>query len=192
MAKFETLHDGLIDERKDLYSAENQLVKALPKMAKKATNEKLKECFNLHLEETNGQLKRLEKISTMTGITLSGKTCKAMQGLIEEAKEVLEKESSNNALIDVALIGAARRIEHYEMAAYCTTRAMAKVLEEDDVEELLTETFDEESTADENLLELLESDILPEAHVTASEESSMHAVSSHSKKSEKRQQSAKN
>jgi ferritin-like metal-binding protein YciE len=106
-----SLSDLLEEELKDLYSAENQLLKALPKMARAATSETLQEAFELHLEETAEQVRRLEQIGEMLGIKMRGKVCKAMQGLVEEAKEVLE-EDGEGAVIDCALIGAAQRVEH--------------------------------------------------------------------------------
>ena len=116
--KLTTLRDGLLNEVKDLYSAEHQLLKALPKMEKKAENQKLKEALHAHLLETEGQIERLDKIGTLLDAKLSGKTCKAMQGLIEESNEVIGEQSDNKALLDLLLIGAARRVEHYEMAAH--------------------------------------------------------------------------
>ena len=164
MTKLNTLKDGLLEELKDLYSAENQLIKALPKMEKKATCQKLKEGFHAHLLETEGQLERLNEIAMIMNEKLSGKTCKAMQGLIEEGKEVIEKESENKALIDALLIGAARRVEHYEIAAYCTARAMAIKLELNDVAKLLAETLKEEGETDKKLFTLLEGEVVPDAN----------------------------
>lgn len=164
MSKLETLRDGLLDELRDLFSAENQLLKALPKMEKKATDAKLKQALGSHLEETKGQVERLQKIAGILGEKLTGKTCKAMQGLVEEGSEVIEEESDNDALLDVLLVGAARRVEHYEMAAYETAHAMAKELGEDEVVQLLSETLSEEVAADQKLMSLLERTILREAN----------------------------
>lgn len=156
----ETLEDLLEDELKDLYSAENQLLKALPKLAKKAASESLKKAFLDHLEETKGQVARLQQIGTTMGLTLTGKTCKAMQGLIEEGAEILEKEGSS-AVIDAALIGAAQRVEHYEIAAYGTTKSFAEHLGLADIVELLDATLQEESAADKKLSGLSLDEILP-------------------------------
>ncbi len=160
MSKIKTLNDVFITELKDLYSAEKQLLKALPKMQKKASSSKLKETLAAHLEETKIHEERLLEIESMMEVKLSGKTCKAMKGLIEEGKEVLEEDSENEALIDALLIGAARRVEHYEQAAYCTARAMAKALGETKAYELLAMTFDEEVLADKKLSDLLNKEVL--------------------------------
>jgi ferritin-like metal-binding protein YciE len=156
----ETLQDLLEDELKDLYSAETQLVKALPKLAKKAVSESLQQAFLDHLEETKGQVARLQQIGTSMGIKLTGKTCKAMEGLVEEGAEILEEDGSS-AVIDAALIGAAQRVEHYEIAAYGTAKAFAEHLGLTDVVELLEETLQEESAADEKLSGICVDEILP-------------------------------
>lgn len=163
MKKTKTLRDALVAELKDLYSAENQLVKALPKMVKKASNVKLKEAFTSHLEETKIHVERLEEISTLMEVKLSGKTCKAMQGLIEEGKEVLEEESDNEAFVDALLIGAAQRVEHYEMAGYGTARAMAQELGEKKVVVILDKTLEEEGATDKKLTTISVKEVLPEA-----------------------------
>ncbi len=156
----DTLQELLIDEIQDIYSAETQLLKALPAMAKKALTESLQEAFSSHLEETKGQVERLKKVGELLETKLTGKTCKAMQGLIEEGKEVLEEEGQS-AVIDAALIGAAQRVEHYEIAAYGTAKAMAEHLGLDDVAALLEETLDEESAADEKLTQISVDDVFP-------------------------------
>lgn len=160
MPKLETLKDALVEELKDIFNAEQQLLKALPKMEKKASLEKLKEAIRSHLSETEEQVVRLEKIQSILGVKLSGKKCKAMEGLIEEGKEVLELKSKNEALIDALLIGAAQRVEHYEIAAYGTARAMARELEEEEIVSLLSETLDEEAAADEKLSAISENEVL--------------------------------
>ncbi len=164
MPKLDSLDKVLEDELKDLYSAENQLLKALPKMAKKASTPSLKEAFTSHLEETKGQVERLQKVGTILDIKLTGKVCKAMQGLVEEGKEVLEEDSDNKALIDVLLIGAAQRVEHYEIAGYGTARAIAEKLGQREVAQLLQETLDEESAADEKLTAISEGEVLAAAY----------------------------
>lgn len=158
----DSLADLLEDELKDLYSAENQLLKALPRMAKKAASSSLKEAITMHIKETEGQVDRLEKIAKTLDVKLKGKTCAAMKGLVEEGKEILE-EDGNESVIDVALIGAAQRIEHYEIAAYGTARAIAEQLGHDDVVDLLQETLDEEGEADKKLTSISEGEVLSAA-----------------------------
>ena len=158
--KIASLDKLLEDELKDLYNAEGQLVKALPKMAKAATDASLKKAFTNHLTETKGQVERLNKIGELMGIKLNGKKCKAMEGLLEEGKEILESDGPG-AVIDAALIGAAQRVEHYEIAAYGTARAFAEHLGNTKVAKLLQQTLDEESAADEKLSEISLTTILP-------------------------------
>ena len=146
----DSLHELLVDELKDLWSAENQLTKALPKMAKGATNEKLKAGFEEHLEQTENHVERLEKIGKALDLKLGGHKCAAMEGLIEEGAELLE-EDADPSVLDAALIGAAQRVEHYEIAGYGTARTLAEVLGLDDAVELLQQTLDEERETDEKL-----------------------------------------
>ena len=147
------LKELYIDELKDLYSAENQLVKALPKMAKGAASEELRQGFEEHLEQTKGHVQRLEQIFEALGESPKGKKCKGMEGLIKEGAEVLDEDYEGN-ILDAALIGAAQRVEHYEIAAYGTARAMAEKLGEDEHVSLLTETLEEEKETDEKLTQL--------------------------------------
>ncbi len=149
------LKELYVDELKDLYSAENQLVKALPKMAKAASSDELRQGFEKHLEQTRGHVQRLEKIFQALGESPKGKTCKGMQGLIEEGSEATE-EDYEGSVMDAALIGAAQRVEHYEIAGYGTVRSMAETLGEDDQVSLLEETLEEEKETDEKLTELAE------------------------------------
>jgi ferritin-like metal-binding protein YciE len=142
-----------IDELKDLYNAENQLIKALPKMAKAASSDELRQGFEKHLEQTRGHVRRLEKIFDGLDLSPKGKTCKAMQGLVEEGSETM-KEDFEGSLMDAALIGAAQRVEHYEIAAYGTVCAFAEELGETEHVSLLTQTLDEEKETDEKLTEL--------------------------------------
>jgi ferritin-like metal-binding protein YciE len=151
----DSLHNLYVDELKDLYSAENQLVKALPKMAKAASSPKLKSAIKEHLEVTKGQVGRLEQIFTKLGVSPKGKKCKAMEGLIEEGKEVME-EHGEPSVIDAALIGAAQRVEHYEMAGYGCVRTFANLLGYEQAAKLLQKTLDEEGEADKALTELAE------------------------------------
>jgi ferritin-like metal-binding protein YciE len=164
----DSLHDLYVDELKDLYSAENQLLKALPKMAKKASASELKTAFTEHLEVTRKQVERLEQIFTALEVSPKGKKCKAMEGLIEEGKEVLE-EDGNPSVIDAALIACAQRVEHYEMAGYGCVRTFANLLGYEDAETLLQETLDEEGAADEKLTELAETVINVEAEEAGDE-----------------------
>jgi ferritin-like metal-binding protein YciE len=149
------LKELYIDQLKDLYSAENQLVKALPKMAKAASSDALRQGFEKHLEQTKGHVERLERIFQALGESPKGKTCKGMQGLIEEGSEVTE-EDYDGGVLDAALIGAAQRVEHYEIAGYGTVRSMAETLGEDNHVSLLEETLEEEKETDQKLTELAE------------------------------------
>lgn len=146
----ENLQELLVEELKDIYNAEHQLTKALPKMAKAAQNEDLKAGFLTHLEETKGHIERLEKAFELLGEKAKGKTCKAMKGLIEEGAEAIE-ENDASFTRDAQLIGAAQRVEHYEIAAYGTVRAMAKLLGHDEVADLLKQTLEEEGATDKKL-----------------------------------------
>jgi len=158
----DSLQELLEDELKDLYNAENQLVKALPKMAKKATTAKLKQAFTSHLAETQGHVERLEKVGKILEIKLTGKKCHAMEGLVEEGKEIIG-EDGEDSVIDAALIGAAQRVEHYEIAAYGTARAIAEQLGEKEVVKLLQQTLDEEGAADKKLTAISEGEVLAAA-----------------------------
>jgi ferritin-like metal-binding protein YciE len=149
----ETLEELLIDELKDLYSAEKQIVRSLPKLAKAATSPELQEALLSHLEETKGQVARLEQIAEIVGKKLTGKTCAGMKGVLEEGSEVLE-DVEKGTVRDAALIGASQRVEHYEMAGYGTARDFAKLLELDDVAELLEATLKEEKAADKKLTQI--------------------------------------
>jgi ferritin-like metal-binding protein YciE len=160
--KIATVAKLLEDQLKDIHSAETQLVKALPKMAKKASSPALKDAITTHLEETRGQVERLDQVGQSLGIKLTGKRCKAMEGLIEEGSEVLEAEGPG-PVIDLALIAAAQRVEHYEISAYGSARALADQLGHEDVVDLLQETLDEESAADEKLSSISEEELLPTA-----------------------------
>jgi ferritin-like metal-binding protein YciE len=146
----ETLEELFIDELKDLYSAEKQIVRALPKLAKAASTPELQEALQSHLNETKGQVERLEQIAEIVGKKLTGKTCAGMKGVLEEGSEVLEEVEEGNAR-DAALIGASQRVEHYEMAGYGTARDFAKLLGLEDVVELLEQTLEEEKAADQKL-----------------------------------------
>ena len=140
----------LVDELKDLYSAEKQIVRALPKLAKAATSPELQQAILQHLEETKGQVGRLDKIAELVGKKLTGKTCAGMKGVLEEGSEVLE-ETEKGTVGDAALIAASQRVEHYEMAGYGSAREFAKLLGLTEVAALLDQTLGEEKAADKTL-----------------------------------------
>jgi ferritin-like metal-binding protein YciE len=160
--KLNTLEALFHHELKDLYSAETQLVKALPKMAKAASNPDLKAGFEQHLEETKVHVQRLEQIGGQLGKALSGHKCKGMEGLLEEGADLISEEA-DDTVRDAGLIGAAQRVEHYEMAAYGTAKALATQLGFDEAVELLEETLGEEKATDAKLSELAESVVNQEA-----------------------------
>jgi ferritin-like metal-binding protein YciE len=147
------LKELYIEELKDLYNAETQLVKALPKLARAASSEELRRGFEDHLEQTKGHVERLQKIFDMLEESPKGKKCKGMEGLIEEGAEVTE-EDYEGSLLDAALIGAAQRVEHYEIAGYGTVRSFAETLGETEHVSLLNETLEEEKETNEKLTEL--------------------------------------
>jgi len=150
------------DELKDIYWAEQALTKALPKMSKKATSEDLKDALDSHLKETQGQIKRLEKIFKLIGVPARAKKCEAMAGLVKEATEIMS-DSEEGAMRDAGIISAGQKVEHYEIASYGTLRTFAQILQLDDVAELLEATLDEEKAADEKLTEVATSAINLEA-----------------------------
>ena len=162
MAESGTLHDAFLDELRDAYDAEKQLTKALPKMAKAATSPVLREAFESHLEETRGQIERLEQVFGSLDEKVRGKHCEGMAGIIEEGKGVME-EDFDEATLDACLIASAQRVEHYEMAAYGTLVAWARVMGHDEAADLLQETLDEEKAADEKLTSLAEGGINQDA-----------------------------
>ena len=153
--KLDSLKKLYLEELRDLYSAETQLVKALPKMVKGASSAELKEAFGDHLEQTKEHVERLDVIFDRLDEKPTGKTCKAMKGLIEEGSEMLEEEGEES-VIDAGLIGAAQRVEHYEIAAYGTVRTFAGLLGEEEAAELLEQTLQEEGETDKTLSELAE------------------------------------
>jgi ferritin-like metal-binding protein YciE len=151
--KLETLDDVLQAELADLYSAEKQLVEALPKVADAASSPDLRKAIEHHLEETRGHVDRLEQVFEALGTKPASEHCKAMEGLIAEGDEIIGMDGAGEAK-DAALIGAAQRVEHYEIAAYGTARTLAEQLDRNDAASLLTETLDEESAADDKLTEI--------------------------------------
>lgn len=160
--KLDTLKTLYLDELRDLYNAEQQLVKALPKMAKAASSEELQDAFEKHLEQTKIHVERLEEVFEDIGEKPKGKTCKAMKGLIEEGSEIL-KENGEESVIDAGIIVAAQKVEHYEIAAYGSVRTFAQLLGKDKSADLLQTTLDEESEANELLNKLAEDIVNPEA-----------------------------
>lgn len=162
-SKVKTLEDLFLDELKDMYNAENQLTRALPKMAKKATSEELRNAIETHLEETQNQIERLEKVFQEIDQAAKGKTCQAMKGLIEEGTEIME-DASEDMVRDAGIISASQKIEHYEIASYGTLVTFAKNLGYDKAAELLEETLEEEKKTDKLLTDLAVSGINQEAN----------------------------
>jgi ferritin-like metal-binding protein YciE len=154
----ESMQDLFLNELKDVYNAEKQILRALPRMAKAADAPALQQAFNKHLRETEGHVKRLERIFKSLGQAARGKKCKGMEGLIEEGKEILEEEGAPE-VIDAALISAAQRVEHYEIAAYGCLRTYAQLLGYDEADRLLQQTLQEEEATDEALTALGEGGI---------------------------------
>lgn len=156
------LRDLYVDELKDLYNAEQQLLKALPKMAKAASSAELRNTFNDHLQVTQEQVRRLDKIFQQLGTTPRGKKCKGMEGIVEESKDFLS-ERADPTVKDAGLISEAQRVEHYEMAGYGTVRTYARMLGFNDAANALQQTLKEEEQADHRLTQIAENIINPEA-----------------------------
>lgn len=153
MSGVTTIDQLFVEELKDIYSAETQITKALPKLVKAATSEELKTAFEEHLEETEGQIERLDQIFQTLNINPKGKTCDGMKGVLEEGEEML-KETQAGGVRDAALISAAQRVEHYEMAAYGAVRTYAEKLGKQQIAKLLEETLEEEKSADKKLTQI--------------------------------------
>lgn len=166
----QALRELYVDELKDIYNAENQLVKALPKMAKAATSDELRTGFEEHLEQTRGHVQRLEQIFKELGEKPSGKKCKGMEGLVAEGQEMMGEDFEDDVM-DAALISAAQRVEHYEIAAYGTVRTYAELLGEDTAVQLLEQTLEEEKETDQKLTDMA-SEINVKAMGEGSEEGS--------------------
>ena len=168
--KLNSLHDVLVDNLRDLYNAEKQLLKALPRMAKAANSPELQSALEEHVAVTEAQAERLEKVFKEMDMPARGKTCRGMEGIIEEGKELLEarKDSSPEAL-DAALIGAAQKVEHYEISAYGSCRTHAETLGLSRVADLLQQTLDEESEANEKLTTIAQSTVNVAAAPTGDE-----------------------
>lgn len=158
----DTLHDLFVHELRDLYDAEQQIVTGLPLMVQAAKSAPLQKLFNDHLRETGEQIQRLDQLFKALGVSFSGRSCKAMQGLLSEARETIQEEASPEVL-DAALIVAAQKIEHYEIAGYGSVRAFAEELGYKDAERLLAKTLKEEIATDEKLTRVAERRLNPEA-----------------------------
>ena len=156
--KMDTLESLLTDELKDLYSAENQLIKALPKMAKNANTDELRKAFETHLEQTKEHAQRIERICEDMGVSPKGKKCVGMEGLIEEGKEIMT-EAEDPGVLDAGMIGAAQKVEHYEIAGYGTASAHARQLGFNNAVKLLEKTLEEEKLTDEKLTKLAENQV---------------------------------
>jgi ferritin-like metal-binding protein YciE len=157
--KLETLEDVFVDQLKDLYSAESQLIRSMPKMAKMCQAPELIQCLKEHLEVTERQRDRLDRISEIMDKKLSGKGCKAMKGLLEEGREA--EEFGKGPVRDSLIVAAAQRIEHYEIAGYGTARAMAQALGRDELVKLLDQTLQEEGDADKLLTKVVYESVYP-------------------------------
>jgi ferritin-like metal-binding protein YciE len=162
MPKLTSLDDLLVHEMQDIYHAEGQILKALPKMIKAATHPELKAAFEEHRQQTEGQVRRLEEAFKLLGVPAKAKKCDGMAGLIEEGKKMME-EDAEAAVLDAALIAAAQKVEHYEIASYGCICTYAEMLGYDQVHDLLAQTLDEEETTDQKLTALAESVINQEA-----------------------------
>jgi ferritin-like metal-binding protein YciE len=165
----DSLQSLFLEELKDIYNAEKQLVQALPRMAKAAGNPELQQAFTNHLRETQGQVQRLERIFKDLGLAARGKRCVGMEGLIEEGKEKMQ-EKGEESVIDAALIASAQKVEHYEIAAYGCLRTYAQILGHESAAKLLAETLAEEEAADEKLNQIAESRVNAEAAAAGGEE----------------------
>ena len=176
----ENLQELFIEEVKDIYDGEKQLLKALPKMAKAAENEELRAAFEEHLEITRMQVGRLEEVFKLLGMAARGKTCEGMKGLIEEGQEAMEELEGST--LDAALIASAQKVEHYEIASYGTLATFAEVLEMQEVKDLLGQTLEEEKEADEKLTEIAgQINFQAEAEEGEEEEGGMAMAGSRSK-----------
>jgi ferritin-like metal-binding protein YciE len=163
MAKIDSLRTLLIQQLRDLYDAEKRLTKAIPKLVKESSSEELTSALETHLGETENQVTRLERAFQALGETAKGKECKGIKGLIEEGDEHVGEDFADDGLKDATIIGAAQRVEHYEIAGYGTAIAHARLLGQDEVVQLLEETLEEEKAADEKLTEVAEQIVNPDA-----------------------------
>jgi len=185
MAQTSTLHDAFLDELRDIYHAEKQITKALPKMVQAASDKSLAKAFANHLRETEGQVARIEQTFDLLGETVRAKPCEGMKGILEEGKAVLD-ENFDECTMDASLIAAAQRVEHYEMAAYGSLVAWARSMQHDEAADLLQQNLDEEKAADETLSALAEGGINQSAAELAHPEMEAEADDSTSGHSRKR------
>jgi ferritin-like metal-binding protein YciE len=163
MASIDSMNALLVDQLRDIYDAEKRLTKAIPKLAKKASNDELRSALEEHLQETEGQIARLEEAFEHLGERAKGKPCAGMRGIIEEGDEHVGEDYEDDDLRDAVIIGSAQRVEHYEIAAYGTAIAHARLLQQDDIVQLLEETLEEEKATDAKLSEIAESVVNLEA-----------------------------
>ena len=170
MARIDSLRTLLIEQLRDLYDAEKRLTKAIPKLMKESSSDELTSALETHLGETENQVSRLERAFQALGETAKGKECKGIKGIIEEGDEHVGEDFADDGLKDATIIGAAQRVEHYEIAGYGTAIAHARLLGQDEVVQLLEETLDEEKAADEKLTELAEQIVNPDAASDEDEE----------------------
>ena len=169
MPELSTLKDLFVKELRDIYDAEKQITKALPKMAKGAEAEELRSAFEEHREQTLGQIERIEQVFEMLGERAKSVPCKGMKGLVEEGSEILQ-EDGEGAVIDAGLIGAAQKVEHYEIAAYGTLITYAKLMGNEEIGDLLGETLEEEKETDQRLTDLAANFVNPQAEEEGDEE----------------------
>ena len=170
MARIDSLRTLLIEQLRDLYDAEKRLTKAIPKLMKESSSDELTSALETHLGETENQVSRLERAFQALGETAKGKECKGIKGIIEEGDEHVGEDFADDGLKDATIIGAAQRVEHYEIAGYGTAIAHARLLGQDEVVPLLEETLDEEKAADEKLTEVAEQIVNPDAASDEDEE----------------------
>ena len=168
MPNLETLQGLLVHELQDLYNAENQLIKALPKMARRASSTRLRQAFEAHLEQTEMQAQRLERALSLLDAPVRGRHCDGMDGIIEEGKKLMEEDASEDVM-DAGLIAAAQKVEHYEIAAYGSVKAWSELLGQEEITALLGETLSEEESTDRKLSELAESTVNAEAAMRGDE-----------------------
>jgi ferritin-like metal-binding protein YciE len=167
--KIDSMEELLLEELKDLYDAEKQLVRALPKFVKAASDEELGSAFRHHLDQTKGQVERLEQVFDILGAKPKSKACKGMKGVVEEVAEVLNEDASES-LADSAMIGAAKKVEHYEIAAYDNARMLAQAIGKNDAAQLLQQTLGEEDEADRKLTQIAKRLVKEAGRVASSEE----------------------
>lgn len=189
MASIDSMNALLVDELRDIYDAEKRLTKAIPKLAKKASNDDLRAALEEHLQETEAQIGRLEEAFEHLGERAKGKPCAGMRGIIEEGDEHVGEDYEDDDLRDAVIIGSAQRVEHYEMAAYGTAIAHARLLQQNDIVQLLEESLEEEKAADAKLSEIAESVVNIEAADQSEESEDSEQATSARGRSTSRQRS---